>query len=583
MKAIRSIWILLVCGLLPTRDHAQHLWIDSVRKAAAIQKEDTNKIWTLRNLSDYYVFNDPDSGIIYAKQALTLAQKLKYDRGIFWSIVSLDHSLFITGNYALELDYALKALPIARGLNDKYAFGWSNGMLADSYLNLGDYVTAMQYARVVLATMVDYFPNELFSGYAVSVPIYVGLHNYDSALIYGRKSLELLKAQPALYNDNGDGGKYAKNQVYLFLGEAYQANEMYDSALYYYRKSLPFGDELNLKINVIQVFNGMAKIFWVRHQPDTAIWYAKKVLKDKVTNAYPAARIQAATLLADVYEGENNTDSSLKYLRISVNLKDSIYNREKTIAFQNLLLKDLEKKKEVLTATAALKHRYAIYLLSGLFIVLIVIATIVIRNRRIKQLQNIRNSIADDLHDDIGSTLSSISIMNELAKAKSPQAIPLLTSIGEYTEAIQDNMSDIVWTVNPANDHFKSLSDRMNLFATEILDAKNIQFEFISDPSLNSSKLTMKQRKSLYLFFKETINNSAKHSGATRIVVNIQKKDQGIEINIHDNGNGFDTTAIYNGNGMSSLKRRAEDLSAAYSIDSQANKGTRIQLKFKIT
>jgi signal transduction histidine kinase len=198
-------------------------------------------------------------------------------------------------------------------------------------------------------------------------------------------------------------------------------------------------------------------------------------------------------------------------------------------------------------------------------------------------LQNIRNSIADDLHDDIGSTLSSISIMNELAKAKSPQAIPLLTSIGEYTEAIQDNMSDIVWTVNPANDHFKSLSDRMNLFATEILDAKNIQFEFISDPSLNSSKLTMKQRKSLYLFFKETINNSAKHSGATRIVVNIQKKDQGIEINIHDNGNGFDTTAIYNGNGMSSLKRRAEDLSAAYSIDSQANKGTRIQLKFKIT
>src|SRR4030095_14769225 len=95
---------------------------------------------------------------------------------------------------------------------------------------------------------------------------------------------------------------------------------------------------------------------------------------------------------------------------------------------------------------------YTVFFLSGLFILLIVIAAIIIRNRRIKQLQNIRNSIADDLHDDIGSTLSSISIMNELAKAKSPEALTLLTSIGESTAAIQENMSDIVWTVNPNND-----------------------------------------------------------------------------------------------------------------------------------
>ena len=89
-----------------------------------------------------------------------------------------------------------------------------------------------------------------------------------------------------------------------------------------------------------------------------------------------------------------------------------------------------------------------------------------------------RNSIADDLHDDIGSTLSSISIMSELAKAKSPEALSLLASIGESTITIQENMSDIVWAIKSENDRFENVLQRMNQFASEILDAKNIELGF---------------------------------------------------------------------------------------------------------
>jgi len=223
------------------------------------------------------------------------------------------------------------------------------------------------------------------------------------------------------------------------------------------------------------------------------------------------------------------------------------------------------------------------YFLITSFIVLIIIAGVIIRNRRIRQLQNIRNSIADDLHDDIGSTLSSISIMNELAKERSPEALLLLTSIGESTSAIQENMSDIVWTVNPNNDHFENVLQRMNLFATEISDAKKIQLEFNSDTSLKALRLTMKQRKNLYLFFKEAINNAAKHSGANKIVITMHRKDHSIEMNIMDNGSGFNTSEVFNGNGMSSLKKRAEELNAVYNITSLTNEGTTVQLKFKIT
>ena len=144
-------------------------------------------------------------------------------------------------------------------------------------------------------------------------------------------------------------------------------------------------------------------------------------------------------------------------------------------------------------------------------------------------------------------------------------------------------MSDIVWTVNPKNDHFEKLLQHMNFFATEMLDAKSMQLQFNSDEALNKAKLTMKQRKNLYLFFKEAVNNAAKHSGAKRSLVNIKKKESNIEIHIADDGSGFNTSEIFSGNGMSSLKKRAEELNAVYSIKSLRNEGTTVQLKFKIT
>jgi len=577
---ILSFLLLLIFSL---RAYTQPQWIDSVKKVLPVQKEDINKVWALRSISDYYSFNDPDSGLIYAKKALALAEKLKNDQGIFWSMVSIDHSLYISGNYTDELDNALKALPLARKLNDHDAIGWSNGMIADSYLNLGDYNAAMIYVRVVIKDIAQYKPEDLASGYAVIVPIYVGLHQYDSALISAKKSYELLKANPVLYHASGNDSQYAKSQTWLYLGEAFEANAVYDSALFYYRLSIPVSDEVGLKIYKMDAYNGLAKSFKEKNNPDSAIWYAKKVLQEKLSNSYPAGKVKASNLLADIYEGQKNTDSSLKYLRIAVNLKDRIYNRDKTTAFQNSLLKDQEKQKEIQAATTALQNRYRMYLLIALLIISSIVAGVIIRNKRIKQMQHMRNSIADDLHDDIGSTLSSISIMSELAKAKSPEALSLLSSIGESTLAIQENMSDIVWAVNPKNDHFENLLQRMYLFATEILDAKNIQLELKNDASLNNAKLTMKQRKNLYLFFKEAIHNAAKHSGAKKINVNITKKEQSIEMNISDNGSGFNTSEICSGNGMNSLKKRADELNGMYNINSQANKGTSIQLKFKIT
>src|SRR5436190_14971713 len=129
-------------------------------------------------------------------------------------------------------------------------------------------------------------------------------------------------------------------------------------------------------------------------------------------------------------------------------------------------------------------------------------------------LQIIRNKIANDLHDDIGSTLSSINIFAELAKKQSKEVSPLLDQIGEHAHRMLDSMADIVWTINPENDNFEKIIIRMRAFAYELLGAKDIEFEFNADESTGKLKLPMTVRKNLYLIFKEAANNMAKYSDA---------------------------------------------------------------------
>ena len=518
----------MVVLLIPVTQ-AKAQWVDSVKKVLQTQQANSDKINTLRNLSDAYRFSYPDTALAYAQQALSIAEKSKSDSAIFWSIVTVNGVLYIIGNYALELDYAFKALPYAKKLNTPYTIGVSNGMISDCFYNLEEYNTSLMYWRKVVKICEQSLPAERYSIYGNLSHIFSGAQQYDSALFYARKSYDLIK-------HNNDNSEWNGSNIFTFLGDAFEGVHRYDSALFYYRMSIPLSDDINMGLNKVIAYNGIAKIFKETNKPDSAISYAKKVLAEKITRTYPQGFLKAANLLATVYESEKNADSSLKYLHVAINIKDSLFNREKINAFQNVIFKDQEKQRDIEATKQKLQRQYLTYFLIVLLIIAIVITGVVIRNKRIKQLQNMRNSIADDLHDDIGSALSSINIMSELAKQKSPEAAPLLTSIGESTTTIQENMSDIVWMLKSGNDRFENVLQRMNLFASEILEAKNIQLDFAETTLLPALKLTMEKRKNFYLFFKEAINNAAKYSDAEKVSVCIAQKDHSIEMNISDDG-----------------------------------------------
>lgn len=209
--------------------------------------------------------------------------------------------------------------------------------------------------------------------------------------------------------------------------------------------------------------------------------------------------------------------------------------------------------------------------------------------------QAIRNVIAQDLHDQIGSTLSSISLYSEVAKRyakqKDEQALEdVLDTIHLTANDMTADIGDIVWAINPQNDQLDSLIMRINKYAKPLCDAKGIQFNLEYDPGFAKVPIGSNSRKNLFFILKESINNAIKHSGCRNLSVRITLHENIAGLMIKDDGKGFavalteDSTykSAEGSNGLNNIQSRAAELGAALQINSERNKGTTIKIKFKV-
>ncbi|MBL0315609.1 MAG: hypothetical protein IPP69_07415 [Flavobacteriales bacterium] len=205
------------------------------------------------------------------------------------------------------------------------------------------------------------------------------------------------------------------------------------------------------------------------------------------------------------------------------------------------------------------------------------------------KLLTVRNNIASDLHDEIGSTLSSISLSSTVIQRKMQDANPevktLLQQIGNNTDNMMEAMSDIVWTINAKNDHFENIVNRMRAFAIEIMEPLDCTVHFNVNENLLNLKLDMKQRKNLYLIFKEAVNNAAKYSGCKNFWVNFSRRiDGAVMLQLRDDGKGFSVSdkengnASMGGNGLYNMHNRAAEIHGKLTIKSDPDEGTTLEL-----
>lgn len=202
---------------------------------------------------------------------------------------------------------------------------------------------------------------------------------------------------------------------------------------------------------------------------------------------------------------------------------------------------------------------------------------------RILAVVKLRSRLARDLHDDMGSTLSTINILSSMAKTKlgtdPAKTSDYISKISENSQRMMESMDDIVWSIKPQNDSMERLIARMREFANQVLESKDILFSMEIDDRVLSMKLSMDARRDLFLIFKEGINNAAKYSGATRVFISFRLEQSQFLMRIRDYGKGFDWDDLDEGNGLENMKKRASNLNGTLEIKTNPGEGTELILR----
>jgi signal transduction histidine kinase len=159
-----------------------------------------------------------------------------------------------------------------------------------------------------------------------------------------------------------------------------------------------------------------------------------------------------------------------------------------------------------------------------------------------------------------------------------PAVTEPLASIATTSRDLVDSMSDIVWAVNPRTDSLDDLVRRMHRFAEETLGAADIALTFSAPSTAGHLRLDPDLRRELYLILKESVNNIARHSGASEATVHLSQGHSELRLVITDNGRGFDPAARTDGNGVGSMRKRAALFGGVFTIDSAPGHGTRVSL-----
>jgi len=222
------------------------------------------------------------------------------------------------------------------------------------------------------------------------------------------------------------------------------------------------------------------------------------------------------------------------------------------------------------------------FFLSSLTIIGLVTLVVRARVRRLLEVERIRTHIATDLHDDIGSGLTRIAVLSDVAARKAVgepgSVLPIVEKMGTSARELHDAMGDVIWSIDPVHDSLESVVGRLKVFAHEVCEGSEIELEFSEEDALVSVKLNPQSLRSLLLIGKEALTNAVTHSHCTKVTVRIVVDGHWIFLSIIDNGKGF-LAGREGGNGLTNMKRRATKSGGNFSISSDEGKGTIVEAR----
>ncbi|MBK8503848.1 MAG: hypothetical protein IPL46_17520 [Saprospiraceae bacterium] len=201
---------------------------------------------------------------------------------------------------------------------------------------------------------------------------------------------------------------------------------------------------------------------------------------------------------------------------------------------------------------------------------------------QLKKVQQIREQISHDLHDDIGSALTNIEIMSGLATRTTSPKPGIYQQILETAKNSNESLHQIVWNLNPANDQLKNILPYLSGYAARSLESVDVALEIQDAGVRDELKMDLLRRKDLYLCFKEAITNIIKHSKATDVLIVFDLNHKILKIMISDNGIGIKSNSPMKGNGFINMKKRLEKWGGEARISQGSDQGLDLTLTMPI-
>lgn len=522
-----------------------------------------------RDISQY------DEAINYHNIALELATDRDDVKQEIRSLNNLGVAYRRIDDYNTAVEYLLKSLRLSEKIGDDYNITIALNSIGNIYLAIEDYDEAIRHFKQCIPIAIKANNTR---GVAINLQnigdCFDRQNKLDSAKVYYQKALN--------YNLSRKDEKGVAI-CYNSLGSILRKEGQIDEGLHLLEKALAINTKLEDKIFIALNYSNIADVYLLKK--DYAL--AKKYFD---TSLAIAGSIGSVAEVKNAYEGlmkiaveEKDWKNAYDYNTIFKKLSDSIFIKS------NITLRNQEKKyNEDKIALLQTNNRNKNIIVVGsliLFLLLLVSGVLYYlrnrlldRNRSLRRELEIRSQIASDLHDDMGSSLSSIHIFSELLRKNGHDSHDLLSKIESNAKDTLDALDDIIWLVKPSNDKFSDLGMHISEFAIPLFESKEISFEIDFPESIAEVALPMETRRNIFLVIKESVNNLVKYADCSNALIKASCDGSNLCFIVKDDGKGFDPGMLTNRNGIKNLKARANQINADLQIRSSPGNGTEIRL-----